>query len=115
MVTSQRHEPVRTLAWLTVSGILLLAVNGHLGFVNVRVIGLILIIRGAVALWMNLGKERRTRYRSQLRASAANATRVAERATRAFESLTTNFARDDATRVPLADLLGSSRQPSRQR
>ena len=90
---------MRALAWVALGGILLFAVSGHLAFVNYRIVGLIFIVRGGIALWTNLGKERRDRCKGQLVAAVA-------RGMRAFESFTADLARDDAARVPLADLLG---------
>jgi uncharacterized membrane protein HdeD (DUF308 family) len=89
---------VRGLAWLAAGGVLLCAVSGHLAFINVRVVGLILIVAGAVDLWMNLGRQQRARCKRQLATAVARGTKV-------FESFTADLARDDATRVPLADLL----------
>ncbi len=90
---------MRALAWLAAGGILLFAVRGHLALLNFRVIGLILLVRGGVGLWMDLDEPRRARCQKLLAAAVA-------RGTRAFESLTADLARDDARRVPLADLLG---------
>jgi len=90
---------VRALAWLAAGGVLLFAVSGHLAFINVRIVGLILIVQGAVDLWTNLGSELRAHCKSRLAAAVA-------RGTEAFESFTADLARDDAARVPLAELLG---------
>jgi hypothetical protein len=90
---------VRAFVWVAVGGVLLFAVSSHLAFINFRVVGLILIARGGIDLWTNLGREQRARYRKHL------ATGVA-RGMRAFESFTADLARSDAARVPLADLLG---------
>lgn len=90
---------MRAFAWLAAGGVLLFAVSGHLAFINIRVVGLILITRGAVGLWTSLGTDQRARCKVRL------ATAVA-RGERAFDSLTAELARDDAARVPLADLLG---------
>jgi hypothetical protein len=90
---------VKALAWMAAGGVLLLAVSGHLAFIDVRVAGLILITRGAVGLWTSLAREQRARCKSQLAAALA-------RGERAFESSTADLARDDAVRVPLTDLLG---------
>lgn len=84
---------------MAAGGVLLGAVSGHLAFINFRILGLILIVRGGVDVWTHLGKERRDRCRSQLAAAVRHSTR-------AFESLTADLARDDAASVPLADLLG---------
>jgi hypothetical protein len=90
---------VRAFAWLAAGGIFLFAVSGHPAFLNFRVIGLILIARGAIGVWLNLARQQRARYKVRLAAAVA-------RGTDAFETLTDKLARDDATRVPLADLLG---------
>ena len=90
---------MRSLAWLATGGVLLFAVSGHLAFINVRVAGMILIVRGAVGLWAGMGRERRAACKSQLTAAVALGTT-------AFEALTADLARDDAARVPLAQLLG---------
>lgn len=90
---------MKAFAWMAAGGVLLFAVSGHLAFVNIRVVGFILIVRGAIDLWANLGKEMRARCRSQVVAALA-------RGTDALESFTADIARDDAARVPLADLLG---------
>jgi hypothetical protein len=95
----RNERPVRAFAWLAAGGVLLFAVSGHLAFINVRVIGLILIVRGAVGLWISLGRQARAQYKSQLVAAVA-------RGTDAFDSFTADLARDDAVRVPLTDLLG---------
>lgn len=91
---------MKALAWLSAGGICLFAVSVHLTLVNFRVIGLILLIRGAIGLWLDLDKRRRTRCRHLVDVAVA-------RGTKAFESLTADLARDDARRVPLTDLLGS--------
>lgn len=83
---------------MAAGGVLLFAVSGHLAFVNLRVVGLIVIVRGAIALWTNLGKQTRARCKSQAAAALA-------RGIDAFESITADLAGDDAARVPLADLL----------
>ena len=93
---------MKAFAWLAAGGILLFAVSSHLAFINVRVVGLILIVRGTVELWISLGAEQRTRCKSQIAAAVA-------RGIAAFDSLTADLARDDAARVPLADLLGNQR------
>lgn len=90
---------MRAFAWLAAGGVLLFAVSGHLAFLNVRVIGLILIVRGAAGLWISLGSEIRAHYKSQV------ATAVA-RGIDALDSFTADLARDEAVRVPLTDLLG---------
>lgn len=90
---------MRAFAWVTVGGVLLFAVTGHLAFVNFRILGLILMLRGGIDLWTKLGQPRRDRCKSQFAAAVAHGTRT-------FESLTAYLARDDAARVPLADLLG---------
>lgn len=90
---------MKAFAWMAAGGVLLFAFSGHLAFINVRVVGFILIVRGAIDLWTNLGKEMRARCTSQVVAALA-------RGTAAFESFTADIARDDAARVPLADLLG---------
>jgi hypothetical protein len=86
-------------AWLAAGGVLLFAVSGHPAFIDVRVVGLILMVRGVADLWTNLGRKRRARFTRQL---ATAVTRGAD----AVESFTADLARDDAVRVPLADLLG---------
>lgn len=90
---------MRAFAWLASGGVLLFAVSGHPAFINVRVVGLILIVRGAVDLWTNLGSELRAHCKDRLAAAVARGIDV-------FESFTADLARDDAARVPLADLLG---------
>lgn len=90
---------MRAFAWLAAGSVLLFAVSGHLAFINLKVVGLILIVRGAVGLWANLGRELRARCTKQIAAALAHGTH-------AFESFTADLARDDAARVPLADLLG---------
>lgn len=90
---------MKAFAWMAAGGILLFAVSGHLAFVNLRVVGFILLVRGAFDLWAGLGKEQRARYKSQVAVAVA-------RGTDAFESFTADLARDDAARVPLAHLLG---------
>ena len=90
---------MKAFAWMAAGGVLLFAVSGHLAFINIRVVGLVLIVRGAVDLWANLGKEIRARYKSQVAAALA-------RGANAFESFTADLARDYAVRVPLADQLG---------
>jgi hypothetical protein len=90
---------VRALAWLAAGGICLFAVGGHLALLNFRVIGLILLVRGAVGLWMDLDQRGRACCQRLLTAVVASGTA-------AFESLTADLARDDAMSVPLADLLG---------
>lgn len=89
---------MRAFAWLAAGGVLLLAVSGHLAFINIRVVGAILIVRGAADLWASLGKERRAACKSRLAAALA-------RGTDAFEAFTAGLARDDAARAPLTDLL----------
>lgn len=89
---------MRAFAWLASGGVLLFAVSGHLAFINVRVVGLILIVRGAVDLWTNLGSELRAHCKNRLAAAVARGIDVFE--------FTADLARDDAARVPLADLLG---------
>jgi hypothetical protein len=95
---------VATLRWLAAGGILLFAVSGHPAFINLQLVGLILLARGIVGLWMNIGRERRARYKDNLIAAAA-------RGTRAVEAFISDLARDEGTRVPLADLLA---QPGRR-
>lgn len=90
---------MRAFAWLAAGGVLLFAVSGHPAFIDVRVVGFILILRGAADLWTNLGRERRARCKRRLATAAARSADV-------FESFTADLARDDAARVPLADLIG---------
>jgi hypothetical protein len=82
---------------------LLFAVSGHPAFINLPVVGLILLVRGAIGLWMSIGRERRARYKDNVVAAAT-------RSIRAVEALTNDLAGDKGTRVPLADLLA---QPGR--
>jgi hypothetical protein len=90
---------VKAFACVAAGGVLLCAVSSHLAFINFRVLGLILVARGGIDLWTNVGKQQRARCKARLAAAVA-------RSTTAFESLTADLARDDDARVPLADLLG---------
>lgn len=90
---------MRALAWVATGGVLLFAFSGHLAFVNFRILGLILIVRGGIDLWTNLDQERRDRCKNRLAAAVT-------RSISAFDSLTADLARNDGARVPLADLLG---------
>ncbi|HYK30440.1 MAG TPA: hypothetical protein VEV63_00710 [Streptosporangiaceae bacterium] len=90
---------MKAFAWLAAGGVLLFAVSGHPAFIDVRVVGLILIVRGIAGLWTDLGRERRAHCKRQLAAAVA-------RGADAFESFTADLDKDDAVRVPLADLLG---------
>ena len=90
---------MKAFASMAAGGVLLFAVSGHLAFINIRVVGLILLVRGAVDFWTKLGTDLRARYKSQVAATLARGTDL-------FESFTADLARDDAARVPLADLLG---------
>lgn len=92
------------LGWLAAGGIFLFAVSGHPAFINLQLAGLILLARGAIGVWMSIGRERRTRYRDSLVAAAL-------RATRAADAITRHIASDDGIRVPLADLLAQPGSP----
>jgi hypothetical protein len=90
---------VRAFAWLAAGSVLLFAISSHLAFINLRLVGLILLARGAADLWTYLGRERRARCMSRLAGAVAHGAD-------AFESFTADLARNDAARVPLAELLG---------
>lgn len=96
---------MRAFAWMASGGVLLLAVSGHPAFINFRVAGLILLVRGAAHLWASLGKKRQAACMSQL------ATAVV-RGTDALDAFTADLAGDDAVRVPLTDLLNSRSGPA---
>ncbi len=92
---------------LAIGGILLFAVNGHPAFLDLRVVGLILIARGAAGLWTGIGPAGRARYIKQFKVAVARGTTV-------FDSLTADLARDDRTRTSLDELLAQPRRPQRR-
>ncbi len=78
--------------------VLLFAINGHPFFLNLQIVGLILLIRGATGLWLGIGAKRRARCVGRLKTAVA-------RGTESFEAFTADLARDDAARVSLSELL----------
>ena len=85
---------MRTCAWLAAGGILLFAVSGHPSFLNLQVVGLILLARGAAGYWLGLGADRRARYLERLRTAAVT-----------FEAFIADLTSDGGRRVPVEDLL----------
>ena len=90
---------MRIWSWIAVGGILLFAVVGHPSFLNFQITGLILLMRGLAGLWLDLGPDRRARCVSQAKLAIA-------RSMGTVDSVMAEYAGDDATRVPLSDLLG---------
>jgi|SRR5580658_598751 hypothetical protein len=97
---------MKTCAWLAAGGILLFAVSGHPDFLNLRIVGLILILRGAAGFWLGIGRDRRAGYSEQFR-------RAVVRSADAFEAFTADLARDDNCSVSLDELLAHSRRRDR--
>jgi hypothetical protein len=89
---------VKTFAWVTVGGILLLAVVGHPAFLNLQVAGLILIGRGLAGFWFGASPENRAYYIERIKT-------VAFRGATTYEAFSADLAEDGCTRVPLDDLL----------
>jgi hypothetical protein len=90
---------VRIWALIAIGGILLFAAVGHPFFLNLQVLGLILLVRGVAGLWISLGAKGRAECVRRVRIAVT-------RGMGTLDGLTADFARDDATRVPLTDLLG---------
>lgn len=95
----------KACAWLATGGILLFAVSGHPSFLNLQLVGLILIGRGVAGFYADLGQRGRADYARKFKAAVARGTSAFE----AFDALTTDLIKDDARRVPLDKLL--SRRP----
>jgi hypothetical protein len=96
----------RTCAWLAAGGILLFAVSGHPGFLNLQVVGIILLGRGVAGFWCGIGREGRAHYSDRFKAALT-------RGISAFEAVTADLAGDGGRRVALDELLSPRRQPDR--
>jgi hypothetical protein len=94
---------MRTCAWLAAGGILLFAVSGHPGFLNLRVLGLILLARGAAGYWLALGPDRRARCVRRLRTAAIE-----------FEEFTARLTSYGGSRVSLDDLMSAEAKENGQ-
>lgn len=90
---------MRLWTLIAIGGILLFAVVGHPFFLNLQVLGLILLMRGAAGLWIGLGAKGRAHCVRRVKIAVT-------RGMGTLDGLTAEFARDDAARVPLTDLLG---------
>lgn len=90
---------MRIWALIAAGGILLFAVVGHPSFLNFQIAGLILLMRGAAGIWLDLGADRRARCLSQLKVALTWSMET-------VDEVTADLAGDSAGRVPLRDLLG---------
>ncbi|HUD38129.1 MAG TPA: hypothetical protein VMR14_14600 [Streptosporangiaceae bacterium] len=95
----------KACAWLAAGGILLFAVSGHPSFLNLQLVGLILIGRGVAGFYADLGRQGRARCARQFKAAIARGAAAIE----FLDAFTTNLTRGEAHRVPLDELL--SRRP----
>lgn len=90
---------MRIWALIAIGGSLLFAVVGHPSFLNLQVLGLVLLMRGAAGLWIGLSAQGRAHCVRRVKIAVA-------RGMATLDGLTADFSSDDATRVPLTDLLG---------
>ena len=95
---------MKSYSWLAVGGVLLFAVNGHPGFLNIRVLGLILILRGLAGLWVGLGPAGRAEASKKFKVALARGLNLSE-------TITAGMARDDSARASLEEIFAQPRQP----
>jgi hypothetical protein len=108
VVASQGQQPkaafAKSYGCVAIGGVLLFAVNGHPGFLNVRVLGLILILRGLAGLWSAIGPAGRTEATRKFKVATARGLTL-------FETVTAEMARDDSARTSLEEIFAQPRQP----
>ena len=95
---------MKSYSCVAIGGVLLFAVNGHPGFLNIRVLGLILILRGLAGLWAGLGPAGRAESIRKFKAAASRGLNLAE-------TVTAELARDDSARTSLEEIFAQPRQP----
>jgi hypothetical protein len=95
---------VKSYSWVAIGGVLLFAVNGHPGFLNIRVLGLILILRGLAGLWAGLGPTGRAEASRKFKIAVARGLTLSE-------TVTAGMARDDSARTSLEEIFAQPRQP----